>query len=203
MRNWGILDMMKHKGIILLLAVSLLVISLMMLLFGKTGYKSSYYEYSIDLSNLSIASDGVVDDFLSKVNSSKDMSKYTVNTNAYLNERNVTKTENGITLDNGKVQVEYKIKASIFSKSETEMLDKYSNYIEITDKNLEKLYVSDTGAVGIIKDGNLDGYILTDNKFNVLAEIYLEHDKTGRIILKKEIISNNGLVAGNQNTEGK
>ena len=197
------MDMMKHKGIILLLAVSLLVISLMMLLFGKTGYKSSYYEYSIDLSNLSIASDGVVDDFLSKVNSSKDMSKYTVNTNAYLNERNVTKTENGITLDNGKVQVEYKIKASIFSKSETEMLDKYSNYIEITDKNLEKLYVSDTGAVGIIKDGNLDGYILTDNKFNVLAEIYLEHDKTGRIILKKEIISNNGLVAGNQNTEGK
>lgn len=203
MMNWGILDMMKHKGIILLLAVSLLVISLMMLLFGKTGYKSSYYEYSIDLSNLSIASDGVVDDFLSKVNSSKDMSKYTVNTNAYLNERNVTKTENGITLDNGKVQVEYKIKASIFSKSETEMLDKYSNYIEITDKNLEKLYVSDTGAVGIIKDGNLDGYILTDNKFNVLAEIYLEHDKTGRIILKKEIISNTGLVAGNQNTEGK
>ena len=203
MRNWGILDMMKHKGIILLLAVSLLVISFMMLLFGKTGYKSSYYEYSIDLSNLSIASDGVVDDFLSKVNSSKDMSKYTVNTNAYLNERNVTKTENGITLDNGKVQVEYKIKASIFSKSETEMLDKYSNYIEITDKNLEKLYVSDTGAVGIIKDGNLDGYILTDNKFNVLAEIYLEHDKTGRIILKKEIISNTGLVAGNQNTEGK
>lgn len=203
MMNWGILDMMKHKGIILLLAVSLLVISLMMLLFGKTGYKSSYYEYSIDLSNLSIASDGVVDDFLSKVNSSKDMSKYTVNTNAYLNERNVTKTENGITLDNGKVQVEYKIKASIFSKSETEMLDKYSNYIKITDKNLEKLYVSDTGAVGIIKDGNLDGYILTDNKFNVLAEIYLEHDKTGRIILKKEIISNTGLVAGNQNTEGK
>lgn len=203
MMNWGILDMMKHKGIILLLAVSLLVISLMMLLFGKTGYKSSYYEYSIDLSNLSIASDEVVDDFLSKVNSSKDMSKYTVNTNAYLNERNVTKTENGITLDNGKVQVEYKIKASIFSKSETEMLDKYSNYIEITDKNLEKLYVSDTGAVGIIKDGNLDGYILTDNKFNVLAEIYLEHDKTGRIILKKEIISNTGLVAGNQNTEGK
>lgn len=203
MMNWGILDMMKHKGIILLLAVSLLVISLMMLLFGKTGYKSSYYEYSIDLSNLSIASDGVVDDFLSKVNSSKDMSKYTVNTNAYLNERNVTKTENGITLDNGKVQVEYKIKASIFSKSETEMLDKYSNYIEITDKNLEKLYVSDTGAVGIIKDGNLDGYILTDNKFNVLAEIYLEHDKTGRIILKKEIISNTGSVAGNQNTEGK
>lgn len=203
MMNWGILDMMKHKGIILLLAVSLLVISLMMLLFGKTGYKSSYYEYSIDLSNLSIASDGVVDDFLSKVNSSKDMSKYTVNTNAYLNERNVTKTENGITLDNGKVQVEYKIKASIFSKSETEMLDKYSNYIEITDKNLEKLYVSDTGAVGIIKDGNLDGYILTDNKFNVLAEIYLEHDKTGRIILKKEIISNTGLNASNKKAEGK
>ena len=83
------------------------------------------------------------------------------------------------------------------------MLDKYSNYIEITDKNLEKLYVSETGAVGIIKDGNLDGYILTDNKFNVLAEIYLEHDKTGRVILKKEIISNTGLVAGNQNTEGK
>ena len=201
--NWGILDMMKHKGIILLLAVSLLVISLMMLLFGKTGYKSSYYEYSIDLSNLSIASDEVVDDFLSKVNSSKDMSKYTINTNAYLNERNVTKTENGITLDNGKVKVDYKIKASIFSKYGTEMLDKYSNYIEITDENLEELYVSETGAVGIIKDGNLDGYILTDNKFNVLAEIYLEHDKTGRIILKKEIISNTGLVAGNQNTEGK
>lgn len=195
--------MMKHKGIILLVALSLLVISLMTLLFGKTGYKSSYYEYSIDLSNLSIASDEVVDDFLSQVNDSKDMSKYTVNTNAYLNERNVTKTENGMTLDNGKVQVEYKIKASIFIKSGTEMLDKYSNYIEITDKNLEKLYVSETGAVGIIKDGNLDGYILTDNKFNVLAEIYLEHDKTGRIILKKEIISNTGLAAGNQNTEGK
>lgn len=203
MMNWGILDMMKHKGIILLLAVSLLVISLMMLLFGKTGYKSSYYEYSIDLSNLSIASTEVLDDFLSKVNSSKDMSKYTINTNAYLNERNVTKTENGVTLDNGKVQVEYKIKAYIFSKSGTEMLDKYSNYIKITDKNLEKLYVSETGAVGIIKDGNLDGYILTDNKFNVLAEIYLEHDKTGRIILKKEIISNTGLMASNQKTEGK
>ena len=185
------------------MAVSLLVISLMMLLFGKTGYKSSYYEYSIDLSNLSIASDEVVNDFLSKVNSSKNMSKYTVNTNAYLNERNVTKTENGMTLDNGKVQVEYKIKASIFSKSGTEMLDKYNNYIEITDENLDKLYVSETGAVGMIKDGNLDGYVLTDNKFNVLAEIYLEHDKTGRIILKKEIISNTGLVAGNQNTEGK
>lgn len=203
MRNWGILDMMKHKGIILLLAVSILVISLMMLLFGKTGYKSSYYEYYIDLSNLSIASTEVVDDFLSKVNSSKDMSKYTVNTNAYLNERNITKTENGVTLDNGKIQVEYKIKASIFSKSGTEMLDKYSNYIEITAENLEKLYVSETGAVGIIKDDNLDGYILTDNKFNVLAEIYLEHDKTGRIILKKEIISNTGLLAGNQKTEGK
>ena len=203
MMNWGILDMMKHKGIILLLAVGLLVISLIMLLFGKTGYKSSYYEYSIDLSNLSIASDEVVDDFLSKVNSSKDMSKYTINTNAYLNERNVTKTENGVTLDDGKVKVDYKIKASIFSKSGTEMLDKYSNYIEITDENLEELYVSETGAVGIIKDGNLDGYILTDNKFNVLAEIYLEHDKTGRIILKKEIISNTGLMAGNQKTEGK
>ena len=175
----------------------------MMLLFGKTGYKSSYYEYSIDLYNLSIASNEVVDDFLSKVNSSKDMSKYTVNTNAYLNERNVTKTENGITLDNGKVQVEYNIKASIFSKSGTAMLDGYSNYIEITDENLDKLYVSETGAVGIIKDGNLDGYILTDNKFNVLAEIYLEHDKTGRIILKKEIISNTGLLASNQETEGK
>lgn len=197
------MDMMKHKGIILLVALSLLIISLMMLLFGKTGYKSSYYEYSIDLYNLSIASNEVVDDFLSKVNSSKDMSKYTVNTNAYLNERNVTKTENGITLDNGKVQVEYNIKASIFSKSGTAMLDGYSNYIEITDENLDKLYVSETGAVGIIKDGNLDGYILTDNKFNVLAEIYLEHDKTGRIILKKEIISNTGLLASNQETEGK
>ena len=152
----------------------------MMLLFGKTGYKSSYYEYSIDLSNLSIASDEVVNDFLSKVNDSKDMSKYTVNTNAYLNERNVTKTENCMTLDNGKVQVEYKIKASIFIKSGTEMLDKYSNYIEITDKNLEKLYVSETGAVGIIKDGNLDGYILTA-KFQDVKYIIVEIGKKGKV----------------------
>lgn len=195
--------MNKYRNIIKSAVFALLIVlvlSIFWLIFGRDKYKSSNYEYKIDLSTMSMVDteSNEVDKFLDAL-SNYDKISCKIDLKAYVNNRNGWKKES-ITFnqyDKSKCFADIETKTGIIKTVKTGVAQEYKDEFTPNKNNLNRLYTSGTGAIGVFQfekevNGlgklNMTGYILTDNTYHKLAEVYVGKNTSGKLVYKKEIV---------------